>query len=256
MTVRSVLRRSCALAPILCATLAGACATARSSSSTASTRDYAYVRARDSIVVAVSVRDRSSAEIQRALEGAVARVAAGEGCEPGAPQLRGEQDPRLAADALAYLRAPHRVAVASCAERPAMLRAADLRALQWIVGTWRGSGDGQASFYERYRFLDDSTLLVESFKDSTLADVSESTRYELRGGRLANAAPENAAQWVAVRLTDGAITFAPVRRARNRFIWRPESADVWIAELAWPASNAAPARARTYRMVRWTPPAR
>ena len=256
MTVRFVLRRSCVLAPILSATLAGACATARSSPSATSSRDYAYARAQDSIVVAVSARDRSSAEVQRALEGAVARVAAVEGCEPGTPQLRGEQDSRLATDALAYLRAPHRVAVASCAERPAVLRAADLRALEWIVGTWRGSGDGQAPFYERYRFLDDSTLLVESFKDSTLTDVSESTPFELRGGRLANAVPANAAQWVAVRLAGGAITFAPVRRARNRFTWRPESADVWIAELAWPASNAAPARARTYRMVRWTPLAR
>jgi len=253
MIIRSVLRCSCTIAPILSATLAGACATARPASSATSARDYAYARAGDSIVVAVSARDRSSAEIQRALEGAVTRVATEEGCEPGAPQLRGEQDARLAEDALAYLRAPHRVAVASCAERPATLRAADLRALQWIVGTWRGSGDGQAPFYERYRFLDDSTLLVESFKDSTLADVSESTRFELRGGRLANAVPESAAQWVAVRLASGAITFAPVRRARNRFTWRPESADVWIADLSWAASNAAAARMRSYRMVRWTP---
>lgn len=255
MTARSALRCSRILAPTLCATLSSACATSRSMGSAANARDYAYVRARDSIVVAVSARDRSSAEIQRALEGAIARVAADEGCEPGTPQLRGEQDARLASDALAYLRAPRRVAIASCAERPAMIRAADLRAVRWIVGTWRGS-DGQAPFYERYQFLDDSTLLVESFKDSTLADVSESTRFELRSGRLANAVPENAAQWVAVRLAGGAITFAPVRRARNRFTWRPESADVWIAELAWPASNAASARTRTYRMVRWAPPAR
>ena len=256
MTARSALRCSRHFAPILYATLASACATARSTGQAASARDYAYVRARDSIVVAVSARDRSSAEIQRALEAAVARAATQEGCESGTLQLRGEQDSRLAADAVAYLRAPHRVAVASCAERPATLRAADLRALRWIAGTWRGSGDGQAPFYERYRFLDDSTLLVESFKDSTLADVSESTRYELRGGRLANAVPESAPQWVAVRLASGAITFAPVRRARNRFTWRPESRDVWIAELAWPATNAAPARTRTYRMVRGTPPAR
>ena len=43
--------------------------------------------------------------------------------------------------------------------------------LRWIAGSWRGSGDGQAPFYERYRFEDDSTLVVETFTDSTLAVV-------------------------------------------------------------------------------------
>jgi hypothetical protein len=220
-------------------------------------RDYAYARARDSLVVAVSARSRSTDEIQRALESAAARAAREEGCEPGTLQLRGESDARLAADALGYVAGPHRVAVVACAERPATLRPADLRTLQWIVGTWRGTGDGQSPFYERYRFVDDSTLLVETFRDSTLAEVSESTRYELRGGRFANAGLATAPQWTAVRLADGAITFAPVRRARNRFTWRRLSADQWIADLAWPAADASGApRTRTYRMERWTSPAR
>ena len=236
--------------------LAAACAGA-TRTSTSDTRDYAYARARDSIVVAVSARNRSPDEIQRALQSATASAARQEGCEPGALQLRGESDTRLAADALSYVSAPRRVAVVACNERPAILGAADLRALRWIVGTWRGSGDRQSPFYERYRFVDDSTLLMEGFKDSTLAQVTESSRYELRGGRFANAGPADAAQWVAVRLTDGAVTFAPVRRARNRFTWRPVSTDEWIADLVWPPADAASApRTRTYRLVRWTAPAR
>ena len=243
-------------APILLAVLGAACASASHIGPMRPARDFAYARAHDSIVVAVSARNRSDRDVERALETAVTRAAAEEGCTKGELQLRGDSDARLATDALAYLGAPHRIAVASCQERPATLRTADLRTLQWIVGTWRGSGDGQAPFYERYRFVDDSTLLVESFKDSTVAQVTESSRYELRGGRFANAAPANGAQWVAVRLTNGAVTFAPVRRARNRFIWRPVSADEWSAELAWPPTDAsgAGARTRTYRMVRWTPP--
>ena len=225
---------------------------------TGAARDYAYARDRDSLVVAVSARDRPSAEVERALALAAARAAREEGCETGVLQLRGENDSRLGAEALGYLRTPHRVAVVACRERPATLGAAELRTLRWIVGTWRGSGGGQSPFYERYSFVDDSTLLVESFKDSTLAQVTESSRYELRGGRFANAGPADAAQWVAVRLTGGAITFAPVRRARNRFTWRPSSADEWVADLVWPATDASGTgtRTRTYRMVRWTSPVR
>lgn len=246
------------LAPVLSIALGAACTVAPHVTSLQPGRDYAYARARDSIVVAVSARNRSDRDVERALETAVVRAASEEGCAAGAAQLRGDSDARLAADALAYLGAPRRVAVASCQERPATVRSADLRTLRWIAGTWRGSGDGQAPFYERYRFVDDSTLLMESFKDSTLAQVAESSRYELRGGRFANAAASDAAQWVAVRLANGAITFSPVRRARNRFTWRPVSANEWSAELSWPATDAsgAGARTRTYRMVRWTPPTR
>jgi hypothetical protein len=145
--------------------------------------------------------------------------------------------------------------VAAC-RQALRLRVSDLRALRWIAGTWRGSGDGQAAFYERYRFLDDSTLLVESFRDSTLASVTESTRYELRAGRFSNAVPDggNAPQWVAERLERGAITFAPGRRASNYFTWRPASANEWAADLVWPATRGASPRTRTYRMERWTSP--
>jgi hypothetical protein len=243
-------------AAMLITVFAAACAGA-TRTATGDTRDYAYARARDSIVVAVSARDRSSTDVERSLESAVTRAAREEGCDPGPLQLRGDRDPRLGAEALAYLTSPHRVAAAACAERPATLRTSDLRALQWIVGTWRGSGDGQSPFYERYRFVDDSTLLMEGFKDSTLAQITETTRYELRGGLFANAGPADAAQWVAVRLTGGAVTFAPVRRARNRFTWKPVSADEWAADLVWPPADATSApRTRTYRLVRWTAPAR
>jgi hypothetical protein len=54
--------------------------------------------------------------------------------------------------------------------------------LQWIVGTWRGSGGNYASFFEEYRIIDDSTIGMRSFSDSTLAVVSDSSTIELRGG--------------------------------------------------------------------------
>ena len=124
---------------------------------------------------------------------------------------------------------------------------ADFRRLRWIEGSWRGSGVGQAPFYERYRFVDDSTLVVDAFPDSTLATVSESTRFELRGGTLGN---PGTVRWVASRLDDRAVDFVPVAGARNTFTWRYESPDRWTALLHWPASDTRPARDATYTMER------
>ena len=54
--------------------------------------------------------------------------------------------------------------------------------LQWIVGTWRGSGGNVDSFFEEYRTIDDSTIGMRSFADSTLAVISDSSTIELRDG--------------------------------------------------------------------------
>jgi len=124
----------------------------------------------------------------------------------------------------------------------------DFRKLRWIEGSWRGSGDGQAPFYERYRFADDSTLIVDSFPDSTLASVSESTRFELRGGTLGNASTTT--RWVASRLDGRAVDFVPEVGVRNTFTWRYESRDSWWALLRWPASDTRPARDASYHMER------
>jgi hypothetical protein len=136
---------------------------------------------------------------------------------------------------------------AATSQTPARITVADFRKLRWIEGSWRGSGDGQAPFYERYRFPDDSTLVVDAFPDSTLSTVGESTRFELRGGTLGN---PGGVRWVASRLDDRAVDFVPVAGARNTFTWRFESPDRWTALLHWPASDTRPARDATYPMER------
>jgi hypothetical protein len=108
----------------------------------------------------------------------------------------------------------------------ATITAEQLRSLRWIEGTWRGAGDSTSVFNERYRFIDDSTLVVD---DPTKPSESP-TRFELRRGRFGTNGP---ARWVAVQLLGGAVTFAPVSGARNFFIWRPVSTSRWVAELAW-----------------------
>ena len=100
----------------------------------------------------------------------------------------------------------------------AALGATDLGRLRWIVGDWRGvgtAGTTQAPFYERYQFADDSTLVMEGFADSTFASATETTRYELRAGRLADARGRG----TAVRLDSLGVEFAAASGARNGFRW-------------------------------------
>src|SRR5215470_15787903 len=56
----------------------------------------------------------------------------------------------------------------------------DLEKLRWIEGTWRGTGDVEAPFFERYKFENPSTLAVDSFTDASLTKVEETTKFELK----------------------------------------------------------------------------
>ena len=117
---RDRLPRPTTLALIATTVLASACA---SLSRGGSEPQYAYARAGDSLVVAVSVRTvETSGAARSALAAAAKRAAAQERCDAGPLSVRGEHDPRLAADAVRWLPVPHRVAVLACAVRPAALQ--------------------------------------------------------------------------------------------------------------------------------------
>jgi hypothetical protein len=136
----------------------------------------------------------------------------------------------------------------------------NIRSLRWITGTWRGSGETQAPFYERYRLVDDSTLVVDGFSDSTLATVSESTRFRMRAGVLTSAPglegepPAGTPQWYATALSADSVRFEPLVAVRNTFVWRFVSNNEWVAVLSWPASPTRPARQVTYTMRRISAP--
>ena len=134
---------------------------------------------------------------------------------------------------------------------PKKINPADLAKLRWIEGTWRGTGDVKTPFYERYRFENESTLLVESFDDEKVNKVTDVTRFELKDGQFGN--PGEGSRWVATELSKGSVTFEPVIRARNTFRWQKESENVWKAILDWPATESAPARQKVYKMERWPP---
>ena len=130
---------------------------------------------------------------------------------------------------------------------PAKLAAADLEKLRWIEGTWRGTG-GEKPFFERYRFQNAATLAVDSFENEKLEKVTDTTLFELKDGEFGGGS--EGSYWVVTTIDDHSITFAPVAKARNSFIWKRDSKDSWLAILSWPASADKPARERTYKMER------
>lgn len=143
--------------------------------------------------------------------------------------------------------------VAACAQQstPSRISKSDLSKLRWIEGSWRGTGDVDKPFFERYRFDGDSALVVEGFEDETLAKVSDVTRFELNDGEFGGGG--EGSRWAASEVTDDAVNFVPVKGARNSFRWQKESDGTWKAILDWPAADGKPARRRVYKMERWPP---
>jgi hypothetical protein len=124
----------------------------------------------------------------------------------------------------------------------------DLAKLRWIEGTWRGTGDVDKPFFERYT-LEETALVTVSYTDETLSKVEDFTRFELKDGVLGNGGEES--RWAASAIDDTSVTFVPVTRARNSFRFQRESDHSWQAVLTWPATDTAPARQKIYRMEPW-----
>ena len=127
---------------------------------------------------------------------------------------------------------------------PQNITTGDLKKLRWIEGTWRGTGETQPPFFERYRFENDSTLVMEELADESLSKVNSTTRYELKDGRFGTD------RAVATALDDTSVTFSPLISGRNSFTWQSESKDTWKAILTLPATAKAPAKETIYKLER------
>ncbi len=105
---------------------------------------------------------------------------------------------------------------ATSAATPANITANHLKKLLWLEGTWRGTGDVETPFYERYRFENDKTLIVEGLADESLSKVTDTTRFDLKNGQFGNGGDT---RWVATEVADNYITFSMpqlIRVARRR----------------------------------------
>lgn len=123
----------------------------------------------------------------------------------------------------------------------------EFASLRWLEGSWRGTDDGGQAFYERYAFVDDSTIRAESSPDSTFPSVDGASQIRLRAGRVTTG--EETMEWTVSAIEEGAVRFDPTRGARNAFEWRRLSDSVWVARLSWTDSEG-DSHERQYTMRR------
>lgn len=101
--------------------------------------------------------------------------------------------------------------------------------LRWLSGAWRGSGGAYPAFFEEYRVLDDSTIVMRSFPDSTFTRASDSSNIEWRSGVVVNRSANSAS--IAIELSGTSVHFAREGATRGGFTFSRQSADQWTATL-------------------------
>ncbi|HEV2826463.1 MAG TPA: hypothetical protein VGW76_02585 [Pyrinomonadaceae bacterium] len=149
-------------------------------------------------------------------------------------------------DSVAQNAASQSPAAASRSPIPKQITPAELAKLRWIEGAWRGTGGEVPPFFERYKFENESTLVVETLEDESLSKVTDVSRFELKDGHFGSGTAD--AGSVAIALDDNSISFAPLGKG-NFFRFQRESDNSWKAILNWTDKNGAP-KERVYLMQR------
>jgi hypothetical protein len=98
-----------------------------------------------------------------------------------------------------------------------------------LSGAWRGSGGAYPAFFEEYRVLNDSTIVMQSFPDSTFTHASDSSRIEWRNGVVYDRSARSAS--IAIELSGTSVHFVREGTARGGFTFSRQSADQWTATL-------------------------
>lgn len=146
---------------------------------------------------------------------------------------------------LTTLVAPHLAIAQQPAQRTTL---AEFRTLSWLTGAWRGSGGSYAAFYEEYRAIDDSTIAMRSFTDSTFRVVSDSSTIAWRNGIVVKRGSGTPA--VAIELSGRHVRFRRPGALRGGFTFTRDSADQWTATLH-PASPDGRETVYVMRRLRW-----
>lgn len=104
----------------------------------------------------------------------------------------------------------------------------DFQSLHWLEGDWEGTG-GQRPFFEGYESVNDSTIRIHYYADSTLSEDRGTGKMYLSEGVIYHTA--DGGTWVAAQFDSTGIYFAPQEGAENSFRWHLSSPDAWDAIL-------------------------
>ena len=125
---------------------------------------------------------------------------------------------------------------------------AQLNSLRWIEGTWRGSGGGVPAFAEAYKFVNDTTIEISFFTDSTATKVTGTGKILLTAGQLFYAG--NGTEYAATKIAPNAVTFIPKgTNGKNQLEWTMTSPTQWTASLKGGTGEVTPTVV-TYTMAK------
>jgi hypothetical protein len=114
---------------------------------------------------------------------------------------------------------------------PGAFTAADFARLRWLEGRWRGFMPDGKTFYESYTIDNDSTIVKQSYADTTFTNPTDRSVIQLRGTTVSDEGGNS--RYVATRIDSMGVDFAPERGANNHFSFAREDATKWNATLRW-----------------------
>lgn len=138
----------------------------------------------------------------------------------------------LAAAVVASAFLPTAVAGAQSSQRgqpTTPFASADLGKLRWMEGTWKATAPGERTYYQRYRFANDSTIEITYFGDSTFNRETGSGRVYLSVGRVYHTFGPG--RWGATTIDTSGVYFVPQVNAHNTFAWSYQSPSAWTATM-------------------------
>jgi hypothetical protein len=124
---------------------------------------------------------------------------------------------------------------------------ADVAKLKWLEGSWKEM-DGDKPFYERYK-IEGSAMTVETLKDETGKEVTETGRFELKNGEFGK--DEEGRRSAASEIGEGFVQFVPAPGSKgNMFRFERKGSDTWDAILEMPSNPDPEKRRKVYVMER------
>jgi hypothetical protein len=101
----------------------------------------------------------------------------------------------------------------------------DLAKVKWLEGSWVGTAPGENTIYQRFKFVDDSTVEINYYRDAGFGQQAGNGRLYLSVGRIYHSFGAN--RWVATRVGNDGLYLVPQTSARSNFAWTYVSPDAW-----------------------------
>ncbi len=105
----------------------------------------------------------------------------------------------------------------------------DFSKLRWMEGTWKATAPGEKTYYERYRFANDSTIEITYYSDSTFSQETGTGRVYLSVGRVYHTFGPG--RWGATSVDSSGVYFVPQVNAQNSFAWSVHGPNSWTATM-------------------------